>query len=789
MHARAPSSPLGDDPYTQLSPLRRPRRRADYSFSGDSYDGGELDLSSTSTLPSRDDSDAVSRHTWPRRSGDSLDELDFDALPVGGGPVYGGPSVLAPALGGSAPVSPHSIATVRSAQQQPNYEGTPINSIESGREPVVPAMWRGSGAFAHAPPMRPSGSYQSHRSTLPPGARVDRGVDPFGPDRASATGPASHVLPASRDDDRARYRSDLLAGPLEPRFRDPRSNLCAIAVRRSSDQRSGMLRYSGFVPRLIYLLLPLRAAVFVFGHLFLDFNGKSASSHRRADRAALYILSSIACFPNGNTTGRGGSDWIAVGGYALALAIWLFGVVIAYELVYVRPTLVRIMLTRQSYRRVWGREHRPAIVPLYVSAASFNMAAMRDYNYFGFLQHVRLAAWRGPTRLDGALEQLHWLVQNWPTAITLIPRMALCISLLLSYADGDGTGPATQRDPAFFVTADQLTSYACIVLLVNACWAAYRIALVIVAGVLLALLTCSGGASRALGVGGSGKRRSPWYGSDDVLSPTFSGRSTQPEETRKNWAWQWRTEQRIRAAAEFCAAPVDPSLLGEPVRGADAGLAVAQEPEMTQQYRGLPSPFIYQPTTGDGSSQPLSDRDERALLDDTALNAYRNSAGSSQPHYPSADQQSIRRVPPPSVVPVLRPAPDAEDADSGDEASSESDTVEQHHVVPGSPDPSAAPLPGRHQTLGVRVPPPVSPTPASSALPDGVSATVSRVDSVRQSGMHPAPVSPSLSPEQIAILRRNLHDKQDLSDDESDDYARSDPSGLQVRSPCALKQR
>ena len=224
--------------------------------------------------------------------------------------------------------------------------------------------------------------------------------------------------------------------------------------------------------------------------------------------------------------------------------------------------------------------------------------------------------------------------------------------------------------------------------------------------------------------------------------------------------------------------------VGVPVR-ADAGLAVAQEPEMTQQYRGLPSPFIYRPTTGDGASQPLSDRDERALLDDAALNAYRNSAGSSQPRYSSADQQSIRRVPPPPIVTALRPAPDVDDADSGDEASSESDTVEQHHVVPGSPDASATPLPGPHQTLAVRAPPPVSPTSASSPLSDDVSATSSRADSVRRSGMHPGPISPSLSPEQIAILRRNLHDKQDLSDDESDDYARSDPSGLQVRFPCS----
>jgi len=34
-----------------------------------------------------------------------------------------------------------------------------------------------------------------------------------------------------------------------------------------------MLRYTGFLPRLLYLLLPLRAFVLVVAQLFFDFNG------------------------------------------------------------------------------------------------------------------------------------------------------------------------------------------------------------------------------------------------------------------------------------------------------------------------------------------------------------------------------------------------------------------------------------------------------------------------------------------------------------------------------------
>ena len=235
MHARSPSSPLGEDPYTQLSPSRRPRRRTEHSFSGESgYDGGELDLSSTSTLPSMD-SDAASRHTWPRRSGDSLDELDFDALPPAVGAIYGRrPSVLGPAYA-PQPVSPQSIATARSAAQ-PSYVGTPVSAIEADRTPVVPAMWRGSGAFAHAPPIQPSGSQQSNRSQLPAGAGVEhRGIDRGDPSRQGASSvdppPASYVLPTPRSDERHAYQTDLFAPafvPLEPRFRDPRLNLHVV---------------------------------------------------------------------------------------------------------------------------------------------------------------------------------------------------------------------------------------------------------------------------------------------------------------------------------------------------------------------------------------------------------------------------------------------------------------------------------------------------------------------------------------------------------------------------------
>ena len=407
------------------------------------------------------------------------------------------------------------------------------------------------------------------------------------------------------------------------------------------------------------------------------------------------------------------------------------------------------------------------------------MAAMRHYEYFGFLQQVRLAAWRGPTRLDGLLEQLWWLVQNWPTVATLIPRMALCIALLLSYTDNDATGVATRRDAAFFTTDNELTQYACIVLLINAAWAAYRTGLVLASGLLLALLTCAGGAPRALGVGGQPKRRSTLYSEDDVFTPTFSGQSTQPEETRANWAWRWRTERRIRAAADYCASSTGPAWVDEaPLDVAIAAAPPASVPEM-QQVGSAPSPFSYRPTSGDGASQPLSDRDERALLDDAALNAYRNSAGSSQPPPSTVEQQSVRRVPPPTLAPLVLP-PGARSHDGHRNDSDESLTIDAHqHVVPGSPNASAQQLAGPHEIVAA---PPVTPVSTTSALPDDAStASSSAADSVRLSGMHPAPTGPSLSPEQIAILRRNLHDQQHLSDDDDSDYARSDPSGLQVR--------
>ena len=123
---------------------------------------------------------------------------------------------------------------------------------------------------------------------------------------------------------------------------------------------------------MIYTWMPLLVFWHVFAQLFLDFNGASPFAILLT-YVALYVLISIAVHPQ-PSTGRGNTEWIAAGGYIACTTIWLLGIVVGYEYFW-------------SYRRLWGRNRRPLIEPLYMSAARSKFAAMRSYSYFGFINH------------------------------------------------------------------------------------------------------------------------------------------------------------------------------------------------------------------------------------------------------------------------------------------------------------------------------------------------------------------------------------------------------------------
>ena len=126
---------------------------------------------------------------------------------------------------------------------------------------------------------------------------------------------------------------------------------------------------------------------------------------------------------------------------------------------------------------------RPLILPIYLSAPASNLAAMTSYSAFCFFQYVRANAFKTSEHgsiYDGLAETCFGLSQNLPTVITLLPRAALCLALLLTFGAASSSAAAignlggSIRDSTFFNENGILTSYAKGILIANAVWAAWR---------------------------------------------------------------------------------------------------------------------------------------------------------------------------------------------------------------------------------------------------------------------------------------------------------------------------
>lgn len=127
---------------------------------------------------------------------------------------------------------------------------------------------------------------------------------------------------------------------------------------------------------------------------------------------------------------------------------------------------------------------RPLVLPIYLSAPAYNLAAMTSYTHFCFLQHIRASAFGGEhgSLGDGLAETFYYYSQNLPTVALLLPRAGLALALLLAFwspqANELGLTDAgiRPRDGTFFRASDQtLTDYARGVLIANAAWTAWRI--------------------------------------------------------------------------------------------------------------------------------------------------------------------------------------------------------------------------------------------------------------------------------------------------------------------------
>ncbi|KAF7308603.1 OPT oligopeptide transporter [Mycena chlorophos] len=292
-----------------------------------------------------------------------------------------------------------------------------------------------------------------------------------------------------------------------------------------------LLRTPGFKSRLYFYLWP----ILVFAHIplqtFFDLN-------------AVFMLIQVSKFPNPQAVGVPGSgrNWaLGAAAYIACWLVWIFPVVLVYEIVY-------------SFARRW-RIKRPVMLPLYLSSSGFNLVCMTSFTNFCYMQHLRYSAFFGEhgSWRDGMAETFSFYSQNLPTVALLLPRAGLSLALLLSYSSPDvgivalADAGTSLRDKTFF-RADNgtLTDYARGVLLANAAWTAWKTLLVLCSWIGLWFVSGTGCA----GICGP---RSRWEEEDNekrmsVYSDNVSDLESLP------WKWREATALRVQDAFEFCLA-------------------------------------------------------------------------------------------------------------------------------------------------------------------------------------------------------------------------------------------
>ncbi|GAA5995328.1 uncharacterized protein JCM10292_005105 [Rhodotorula paludigena] len=318
-----------------------------------------------------------------------------------------------------------------------------------------------------------------------------------------------------------------------------------------------MCDFQGWFPRFLHLLYPFAIFAHVPVTVFLDYN-------------VLYLLCQLALYPSLPATRNIASRalvgvpdieastgwWVAVGVYATCTALWFFVVFLWKEL-------------GRDYFAHWSRGGQAVeIEKVYAGAASYNLACVRSYSVFSFLWRVRLApfhsaspiaqAVEGSTWLDGVKETSSWYRQNWPTVLLLLPRAGITVAVLLLYsttAYGSTTTATTERDSAYFDSDGTLSAFASGVLLANAAWAAWRLALVLVAAF----------ASSLAGFSFFGRRRADSYSayfhsSREHLAPAHPD-SPDADKTLSSRrpsialaTWRTRRQRRLRSAILACVA-------------------------------------------------------------------------------------------------------------------------------------------------------------------------------------------------------------------------------------------
>ncbi|SPC63549.1 uncharacterized protein UHOD_01114 [Ustilago sp. UG-2017b] len=294
------------------------------------------------------------------------------------------------------------------------------------------------------------------------------------------------------------------------------------------------VRLSSRLARVHHTILPLLTYAHIPATLFLDYN-------------VIFALVQIALHPDSAQSGFRAAWWIATGVYGGCVLVWLVGVVILYEWLW-------------SYRRRWTIS-QPLVMPIYLSSPAFVRTAIRDYSLYSLLYRARSSG----DRRDALIESFWYYSQNWPTVLTLLPRGVISVILLVLYKpSGPTLTTQSQRDIVYFDRITQrLTQFAFILIIIQASWAAWKLAVLLLAYI---------GLAATLGLKSLIKQEQVQNAVADTEMTSFAGHSRrglvakqylsqpgggqvwmqdgeaiqQQQASYRRWAWRWRAEDRIR---------------------------------------------------------------------------------------------------------------------------------------------------------------------------------------------------------------------------------------------------
>ncbi|ODN76209.1 hypothetical protein L202_06130 [Cryptococcus amylolentus CBS 6039] len=417
-----------------------------------------------------------------------------------------------------------------------------------------------STTFLRPAPPPPQTSTANHLTFAPSSAR-NPSPSPA-PSKQSFLSPSAEYVPSrlqqpTRGSTRMSGRLSQMGLPEEdvemieiPRFKKKELNL-------------GLVRKQAAAQRLVWLGLGALWTTNGLLSLFFDVN-------------VMYMLVQCAIHPSFDASSAKGWQFAAAA-YGILWGVSTFVVWLGWELGY-------------EFWRRW-RLDRPAIEPIYFSLPASLHLALKSYDHFLFLLHIRTSPLGTPFARDIIPETCYALVQLLPGLLPLLPRAAIAVVLLISFCSpatdvqapfGGRVDHTAERDEHFFRSdaVGQLTEYAKGVLLAFTVYIAFR--LFIVLGSAIGLWMFSG---RPLGglVGHRFRNLLSKTKRHSTMNPPSTPHRRRPKSSFQprdpnltqspqkswvdhehawDWAWKERTRARVQDAFELCIVRVEGSGVG-----------------------------------------------------------------------------------------------------------------------------------------------------------------------------------------------------------------------------------